>query len=306
MNIEKKHNYFYKTTNLVNGKYYYGIHSTNNLNDGYMGSGNSLTAAIKKYGKDNFVKEIIADYPTRKEASDHEKLIVTIELIKLNECYNLRTGGDNEFITPMELEIRKNINKIISNSKIGIPRTEETKQKLRTANTGRKHSQETIKKLKIANTGRKHTFEVIEKMKNKIVSNETREKLRQLNLGKKLSNEHVEKIRQKNIGKKISEETKQKISKAHKDKIVSNETRKKMSIAFTGRKHSEETKKKLSLMRKGQPGKFSKKCIINNILFNSIKSAAECFNLRSSHIIKRLKSEKIEWKDWQYVTESIN
>lgn len=94
--MEKKHNCFYKTTNTLNGKYYYGIHSTNNLEDGYLGSGRTMIKAIKKYGKSNFTKEIIADYPTRKEASDHERDVVTLEMVNLEECYNTRTGGDNE------------------------------------------------------------------------------------------------------------------------------------------------------------------------------------------------------------------
>ena len=43
--VKKQYHYFYKIENIINGFYYYGIHSTNNLNDGYMGSGRKLKRA---------------------------------------------------------------------------------------------------------------------------------------------------------------------------------------------------------------------------------------------------------------------
>ena len=56
----KQYNYIYLITNKINGKIYIGKHSTDNLNDGYMGSGLIIKRAIAKDGKDNFTKEYLA------------------------------------------------------------------------------------------------------------------------------------------------------------------------------------------------------------------------------------------------------
>lgn len=92
-NINKQHNIVYKITNLINNKIYIGVHRTDNIDDGYMGSGNMIKRAITKYGKDNFVKEIIADYSTYFEALEHEKQLVTVSFINEDSNYNIREGG---------------------------------------------------------------------------------------------------------------------------------------------------------------------------------------------------------------------
>ena len=91
----KKHkfNYFYKITNNINGHYYYGIHSTDDLNDGYMGSGTRLHYAYKKYGKENFTKEVLKYFDTYDDACEYESLIVNEVLLKDDSCYNVKLGG---------------------------------------------------------------------------------------------------------------------------------------------------------------------------------------------------------------------
>lgn len=90
-----KYHYCYKITNLVNGHFYYGIHSTNNLNDSYMGSGKVLRTAMNIYGRENFKKEIVQMFRTREEASEYEHRIVTDELVRSHACYNVKIGGDS-------------------------------------------------------------------------------------------------------------------------------------------------------------------------------------------------------------------
>jgi len=92
--MEHKYHYFYKITNLLNNHFYYGIHSTDNLNDGYFGSGQRLKMAIKLYGRENFKKEILKFFDSREKLSEYEALIVNENCIADRECYNMAIGGD--------------------------------------------------------------------------------------------------------------------------------------------------------------------------------------------------------------------
>jgi hypothetical protein len=84
----------YKTTNKINNKIYIGKHQTTNINDDYFGSGKLLKQAVKKYGKNNFTKEIIHVYDTEEEMNQKEKELVTESFIKRKDTYNLCVGGN--------------------------------------------------------------------------------------------------------------------------------------------------------------------------------------------------------------------
>ena len=102
----KQYHYIYKTTNLINEKYYLGMHSTNNLNDGYMGSGNRIRRSIKKYGKENFKMEILEFQPDRCSLKEREKELVNIDLLTDSLCMNIMCGGEGGFISEEQQKYR--------------------------------------------------------------------------------------------------------------------------------------------------------------------------------------------------------
>lgn len=104
----------YKTTNLINGKWYIGKDSKNNSR--YLGNGILLRKAINKYGKDNFIKEILEYLSKNCSLEDLSK--AEIKWIKITgagldpKSYNLTFGGDGGNNTPETISKMAAINKI--------------------------------------------------------------------------------------------------------------------------------------------------------------------------------------------------
>lgn len=99
MKKQKKINYLYKTTCLITNRYYIGIHSTEYLEDGYMGSGKRLRASIRKYGKENHKKEILDFFENRNLLILAEIKAITEDMIIDNNCMNLMGGGSGGFVS---------------------------------------------------------------------------------------------------------------------------------------------------------------------------------------------------------------
>ena len=78
----------YKTTNLLNGKFYIGQDSKSNPD--YLGSGILLNKAIEKYGRKNFIKEVLEICNSKNELNIQEIFWIS----KLKPVYNIAKGGN--------------------------------------------------------------------------------------------------------------------------------------------------------------------------------------------------------------------
>jgi hypothetical protein len=136
----------YRTLNIVNGKYYLGKHQTENPNDDYLGSGSAIKAAIKKYGRASFTKEVLFVFDNEHEMNLKERELITEELVADKNSYNKGIGGE------------------------GGPHFK-----------GKTHTKETIEKFSNSMRGRKlsdtHRLSVSNSLKGHKLSNETKEKL---------------------------------------------------------------------------------------------------------------------------------
>jgi len=87
--------YVYQITNLSNGKIYVGKHKSakHPSENEYYGSGRQITAAVKKYGIENFKKEVLHYCSSLEEMAGKEAEVVTEDFVKRSDTYNMHKGG---------------------------------------------------------------------------------------------------------------------------------------------------------------------------------------------------------------------
>ena len=158
----------YKITNLINGKTYIGQHKYKKLDDTYMGSGVYLGKAKKKYGIENFKKEIIlSDIDNRELANDYEQFYILWNKALGKAEYNLDNGGKG----PLQFtsETRQKLSNAHkgkfgkNNGMYGKHHTEETKKRI-SESVKLAIPPETRARIYAKNTGQKRTAETREKM----------------------------------------------------------------------------------------------------------------------------------------------
>jgi len=168
---ERKYHYIYKITCLKNNRYYIGMHSTDNLEDVYMGGGKRIKNSVKKHGKDAHKKEILEFFENRDLLRQREVELVNEELLNDPLCMNLALGGES--FSPLLINGEKHLeisilggiamkNKILedniyaikhgkNSSKVMKKNHEERKIRYDTF-TGKNHSKETKEKIGTKNS----------------------------------------------------------------------------------------------------------------------------------------------------------
>lgn len=200
----------YQITNRVNGHRYIGYtgrglksRRAGHLNQLSTGSDYPIHRAMRKYGKENFVFEVMADFA---DDEDLAKVYECEAIAKYRPEYNLTYGGEGG--TLAEVSRKK-----IGDANRGRKMPPSHGEKRRAYLTGRKHTEETRAKMRAAQKGHAptRTGPIPQEVRDRISaankgrapwttgknhSPETRAKMSAWQTGRKLSEEHCASISQ--------------------------------------------------------------------------------------------------------------
>jgi hypothetical protein len=167
--------FIYKTYSS-SGLYYYGRHTTDNLNDGYFGSGKWIRS-IKD--KSNLKRDIVFFCETQEELLKKEEEYIS-KYINDPKCmnFNEKSVGFSSINNP---------NKLLKGSKILSDRVRGEKNGM----YGKKHTEEFKEHLRKMNSGKNGNFY------GKKHTEEAKQKIRQKKIGKKFSPEVIEKLKKR-------------------------------------------------------------------------------------------------------------
>jgi group I intron endonuclease len=267
----------YKLTNKISGKVYIGQKSSKDFRNQfqeYWGSGVLITRAIKKYGKQNFEKEIIDEASSQKELNEKEVSYIDIHQSLNPKGYNIAEGGhgySRRGKSKKELrelfdrisktwanktpEEKKLFSKHVSEAHIGIYVGNRNIKKIINGKTVFKFVKDPTPYLKegwefggpFKGVPRPQKF--IDKMTGRERSKETRAKISKTLTGRPFSEERKLNVSKSLIGKKYpprTEEHRRKIGNSNRGKKRSKEQIEKNAAVHRGKHHSAEWNKNIS------------------------------------------------------------
>lgn len=279
--MEERYGYVYKITNIVNNKIYVGKRVATTFDDQYWGGGKIIHSALKKYGKDNFTRDILEWCSSKEHLEERERFwIAELNARDLTIGYNIAEGGEGgiTYVGENPQKGRKRNITLESHERMsaahkGIPLREETKLKQSKSHTlywethpeqreyysryfsehnswrGKHHLPETVETISEKNKGK----EPWNKGKTDCYSPEVRYAMGSSMRGKDpwnkgkigcYSEETIEQLRISHTGKKQSAETIQKRVDKLRGRKHTDESRLLMSQKLTGKKRTEEQRLK--------------------------------------------------------------
>lgn len=172
---ERKFNFVYLTTNLIDGKQYVGEYSTDDMTcaktKNYIGSGVYIARSKKIHGRKNFIRKNLEFFPTKKAAFDaQEKYITQFHTLvpagynispkgglRINGCHSQETkdqisrSNKGKHSKPIHSqEYKDHMSKRMEGNfwNVGKTRSEELKKQIRDKTKNVKKSEETKKNMK--------------------------------------------------------------------------------------------------------------------------------------------------------------
>jgi hypothetical protein len=148
----------YETINTTNGKKYIGKHSTDNIDDLYLGSGILIKQAISKYGRDVFTKNILFVFDNEEDMNIKERELVTESVVNNMMYYNLAPGGEGGDVIKFDEHKRAMKSQKLSDKLKGRKKSQSHKDNIskyhadvsgkNNPNYGKKHSEATLEKIR--------------------------------------------------------------------------------------------------------------------------------------------------------------
>lgn len=281
----------YKIVNLVNGKIYIGF--TVNFNrrkschfkslEAGVHKNEHLQKAYNKYGKVNFQFEII-EYCDEEKLNEREDYWVSFLNVHDSKFgYNIRpthpTGNCRHSI-----ETRKKLSKSKKGKRV---QTEKSIEKMLATKKERgtnKLSEETKQKISKALTGKHHSEATKEKLRNRPITEEHRERARVLHTGRKQS--IAERLKRSQIakGKKKPDGFGKTLSVAKKGKVMCKEAIEKMRIT-----------KSIPIIQSDLNGKFIKEWTSANEAARVLGFSDACINSVCNQKKGRTQHKGFKW-----------
>lgn len=262
-----------------------------------------MNKAIKKYGWENFKKEILLEGTTEHEAKALEMMLIKLcRSTDPNYGYNITEGGEGAK---------------------GVKRTEEQKEHLRQINLGKHHTEETRRKMSASHKGNKYNLghKLSEERKRQISERQ-----------KGANNQHAKKVicletlkvydtmaqaREETGATKITEcckhyykrKTSNGLHWEYYDDRLSDEDYKKVLQRLI--KEQEENKNKHnteeSIKRLIERSSVPVICVETGTIFNSIRDACRAYNLSPPNVCNCCKGKKktVGGFHWKYALKGV-